>query len=171
MATSTEIPLAEYLSTFYRPDREYIDGELVERTMGTWEHGRLHMVPGMCFGQHEAEWGVMVAAEWRAQVGPTRVRIPDVTVFLAEPQSPVLQKAPLLIIEILSPDDTYSATERKAQDYMQMGVQTICIIDPETRTCLDANWTSATRLEVPGTAIYVELHALFDALTTGKSSL
>ena len=73
MATSTEIPLAEYLSTFYRPDREYIDGELVERTMGTWEHGRLHMVPGMCFGQHEAKWGVMVAAEWRTQVGPTRV--------------------------------------------------------------------------------------------------
>ena len=71
--------------------------------MGTWEHGRLHMVPGMWFGQHEAEWGVMVAAEWRAQVGPTRVRIPDVTVVLAGPQSPVLQKAPLLIIETSPP--------------------------------------------------------------------
>ena len=174
MATSTQIPLAEYLSTSYRPDREYINGELVERTLGTWEHGRLQMVLGMWFGQHEAEWGVMVAAEWRTQVGPTRVRIPDVTVVLAGSQSPVLQKAPLLIIEILSPDDTYSATQRKAQDYMQMGVQTIWIIDPETRTgrmCLGANWTAATRLEVPGTEIYVELPALFEAFTTGRSNL
>jgi len=72
------------------------------------------------------------------------------------------------------PDDTYSATERKAQDYTRMGVHTIWIIDPETRTgrmCIGDIWTAATRLEVPGTAIYVELPALFEALSNGKSSL
>jgi Uma2 family endonuclease len=95
-------------------------------------------------------------------------------VVLAGPQPPVLIDAPLLIIEILSPDDTYSATERKTQDYTQMGVNTIWMIDPETRTgriCIGANWTAATRLEVPGTEIYVELPALFEALSEGRSSL
>ncbi|SFS16078.1 Endonuclease, Uma2 family (restriction endonuclease fold) [Granulicella pectinivorans] len=167
MATSTQIPLAEYLATSYRPDREYIDGEVVERNMGTWEHGRLQMLLGIWFGQHEAEWGVMVAAEWRTQVSETRIRIPDVTVVISGPQTPVLHDAPLLLIEILSPDDTYSATERKAQDYMRMGVNTVWIIDPETRTgrmCIGATWTAATRLEVPGTPIYVELPNLFAGL-------
>ena len=174
MATSTQIPLAEYLKTFYRPDREFIDGEVVERNLGTWDHARIQALLGGWFLTHEADWGVMVAPEWRTRVSETRVRIPDLTVVLAGPQTPVLTEAPLLIIEILSPDDTYSATERKAQDYTQMGVHTIWMIDPETRTgrmCIGANWTAATRLEVPGTEIYLELPALFDALTGGKSSL
>ena len=41
MATSTLIPLAEYLKSSYRPDREYIDGELVERNRAEWEHSRI----------------------------------------------------------------------------------------------------------------------------------
>jgi Uma2 family endonuclease len=174
MATSTQIPLAEYLRASYRPDREYIDGEVAERNLGTWDHGRLQALLGGWFGRHETDWGVMAAFGWRIQVSSTRVRIPDVTVVLAGPQTPVLQQAPLLIIEILSPDDTYSATVRKAQDYVQMGVHTIWIIDPETRTgrmCLGDVWTAAARLEVPGTEIYVELPALFEALSNGRSSL
>jgi hypothetical protein len=37
MATSVHIPIAEYLGTSYRPDRECIDGEMVDRDMGSWE--------------------------------------------------------------------------------------------------------------------------------------
>ena len=99
MATSVQIPIAEYLKTSYRPDREYIDGEVVERNLATWEHGRVQILVGIWFGAHESEWGVMVASEWRARVSPTRVRIPDVTVVLAGPQPPVLEQAPLLAIE------------------------------------------------------------------------
>ena len=33
MATATGISLAEYLATDYRPDREYLDGEVVETEM------------------------------------------------------------------------------------------------------------------------------------------
>ena len=36
MATSTQISIAEYLATVYRPDCEYIDGELLEKNMGKW---------------------------------------------------------------------------------------------------------------------------------------
>ena len=41
MATSTRLSLSEYMKTSYRPDREYVDGELLERNVGKWEHARL----------------------------------------------------------------------------------------------------------------------------------
>ena len=34
MAASTLVSLEEYLSTSYEPDREYVNGELVERCVG-----------------------------------------------------------------------------------------------------------------------------------------
>ena len=34
MAASVHILLSEYLHTSYRPDREFVDGELVERNVG-----------------------------------------------------------------------------------------------------------------------------------------
>jgi hypothetical protein len=41
MATSVLISIEEHLNTSYRPDRESIDGEVVERNMGKWQHARL----------------------------------------------------------------------------------------------------------------------------------
>ena len=78
------------------------------------------------------------------------------------------------MIEILSPDDTYSDTEDRARDYWTMGVETVWIIDPKTRSgrmCFGSEWVRATRLEVPGTPIYVELEDLFSKVpgTTGPA--
>lgn len=83
------------------------------------------------------------------------------------PQPDVLTDAPLLIVEILSPDDSYSETQQRAQTYLRMGVETIWIIDPESRTarvCTGRTWTETTRLEVSGTPIYVETETLFAPL-------
>jgi hypothetical protein len=33
--------LAEYLSTTYHPDRDYVDGELQERNVGEFEHAAI----------------------------------------------------------------------------------------------------------------------------------
>ena len=44
MATPARISIVsmeEYLRTSYRPDCEYIDGELRERNVGQWEHSRI----------------------------------------------------------------------------------------------------------------------------------
>ena len=46
MATQVRISLQEYLDTPYRPDREYIDGEVRERNVGKWEHARLQLLLG-----------------------------------------------------------------------------------------------------------------------------
>jgi Uma2 family endonuclease len=167
MATSFLIPIAEYLNTSYHPDREYIDGEIVERNMGKWEHSRIQILLGAWFVQNEAAWRVQGATEWRTLVSGTRIRIPDLVLVPSGPQADVLADPPILVVEILSPDDTYTDTENRARDYQQMGVQTIWIIDPQTRTgrvCTGAAWTQATRLEVAGTPIHVELDTLFASL-------
>ena len=173
MATSVLIPIAEYLNTSYHPDREYIDGEIMERNVGKWEHSRIQMWLGWWFIQHESEWLVSGATEWRTRVSETRVRIPDLVLVLTGPQPDVLTEAPLLVVEILSPDDTYADTERRASDYQKMGVQAIWMIDPATRTgrvCLGNAWTQAERLEVPGTPIFVELSTLFAELEKATQS-
>lgn len=167
MATSVLIPIDKYLKTSYRPDREYVDGEVVERNMGKWEHARVQALLTIWFGQHEQQWGIATATQWRTRVSGTRVRIPDVVLVRTGAQPDVLSDPPVLIVEILSPDDSYSDTQNRAQDYVQMGVETIWIIDPQTRTarvCSGNTWTQATRLEVAGTPIYIDVKALFASL-------
>lgn len=166
-ATTTLLPLAEYIQTSYRPDREYIDGEVRERKMGKWEHARLQNLLGSWFNTNEAAWGVLSATEWRTQVSQTRVRIPDLVLVKYGPQQDILSDPPVLVVEILSPDDSCTDTQERAADYRKMGVRTIWIIDPKTRTgryCVDDSWTAADRLIVPGTPVFVDLDSLFELL-------
>jgi Uma2 family endonuclease len=172
MAAQTQIPITEYLQTSYRPDREYINGELRERNVGLWTHARLLALLAAWCGRHEDEWGALGAISARVSVSTTRIRAPDLVLVRPGPQPDVLTEPPVLVIEILSPDDTYSDTEERAADYQQMGVETIWIIDPETRTgrmCIGASWTAAARLTVPGTPIYVELAEMFAQINPAES--
>jgi Uma2 family endonuclease len=167
MATALHIPIADYLAQSFRPDREYVDGEIRERNVGKWEHARVQWLLAVWFGMHEKEWGIVGGTEQRVRVSATRVRIPDLVVLAAGPQPEVVIEPPLLVVEILSPDDTYSDTQERAQDYRAMGVETVWIVDPKTRTgrmCRGAEWMEAARLEVKGTPIYVELTDVFSQM-------
>jgi hypothetical protein len=81
------ISVTEYLNTTYRPDRDYVDGEVLERDLGEYEHGRPQMRIGAYFYNREKEWRIRVVPEQRVQVKPNRFRIPDVCVVLED--SPV----------------------------------------------------------------------------------
>ena len=169
MATVTHIPLQEYLGSSYRPDCEYVDGEVRERNVGKWEHARVQWLLAAWFFQHEKQWGITGSTEQRVRVSENRIRVPDLVVLTAGPQPDVLTNPPLLVIEILSPDDTYSDTQERAQDYRAMGVGTVWIVDPKTRSgrmCSGAEWVEAGRLEVKGTALFVELGEIFGRLMT-----
>jgi Uma2 family endonuclease len=168
MAATVQIPLAEYLGTTYRPDCEYVDGQVRERKMGKWEHARVQWLLALWFGSHEKEWGIVGSTEQRVQVSASRVRVPDLVVLTAGPQPEVLIEPPLLVVEILSPDDTYSDTQERAQDYREMGVETVWIVDPKTRTgrmCSGAQWLESSRLDVKGTPLYVDLPEIFRQIT------
>jgi Uma2 family endonuclease len=169
MATAIQLPLAEYLQTSFRPDREFIDGELLERNVGQWDHARVQWLLAGWFMNHEAEWGVIGSTDQRMQVAVNRIRIPDLVVLRPGTQRPVLTEPPLLTIEILSPDDTYSDLEERCQDYLAMGVQSMWIVDPKSRTgraCTGNTWTASDQLKVPGTPIFVELPTLFRQIDT-----
>lgn len=169
MAATTHIPLREYLGSTYRPDREYVDGEIRERNVGKWEHARVQWLLAHWFGTHEKQWGIVGSTEQRVQVSPSRVRVPDLVVLAAGPQPEVLTEPPLLVIEILSPDDTYSDTQERAQDYRAMGVQTVWIVDPKTRTgrmCSGAQWIESARLDVKDTPLYVDLPGIFSQVAS-----
>jgi len=168
MSTALHIPLKDYLGTSYRPDREYVDGEIRERNVGKWEHARLQWLLALWFGTHEKQWGITGSTEQRVRVSVSRVRVPDLVVLAAGAQPDVLTDPPLLVIEILSPEDSYSDTQERALDYRQMGVETVWIIDPKTRSgrmCKGMEWVEASRLEVKGTPLYVDLPELFSQLT------
>jgi hypothetical protein len=40
VSVATAVPLSEYLNTSYRPDCDYLEGELLERNGGEWDHAR-----------------------------------------------------------------------------------------------------------------------------------
>jgi Uma2 family endonuclease len=169
MATISHIPLQEYLGINYRPDREYVDGEIRERNVGKWEHARVQWLLAAWFFSHEKEWGITGSTEQRVRVSGNRVRVPDLVVLTAGPQPDVLTDPPLLVIEILSPDDSYSDTQERTQDYRKMGVETVWIIDPRTRTgrmCSGMDWVESSRLEVKGTSLYVNLPDIFSQLSS-----
>src|ERR1700730_10790054 len=48
MAT-TAVTIQEYLSTTYEPDCDYVDGEIQERNLGTFDHSRLQLAIGAYF--------------------------------------------------------------------------------------------------------------------------
>jgi Uma2 family endonuclease len=172
MATQTQIALSEYLQTSYRPDREYVDGELQERNVGKSDHARVQALLTIWFGAHEDEWQIIVTTEQRVKVAASRVRIPDVT--LVRPgglNEDVLTVPPLCVIEILSPDDTYSKTWEKAQDYRRMGIENIWLIDPGTRSgqaSTSNGWRETMDFEIPGTPIRLNLTDLFSKLDQSR---
>jgi Uma2 family endonuclease len=167
MAT-TLIPVAEYLAAGYKPDREYIDGVVVERNLGEFDHANLQTALVVWFRNRQREWNIRAVVEQRVQTGPTRFRVPDVTVIdRAQPVEQILTRPPLIVIEVLSPEDTWRRVEEKTSDYLEFGVSHVWILDPATRrawAATRAGFAEKRILEAAGTPIAVDLNELFDQL-------
>jgi Uma2 family endonuclease len=148
MATATLVSVEEYLSTVYEPDCDYVDGVLEERNLGERDHSRLQALLIAYFFQREKQLSVQVLPEQRVQVSATRFRVPDLTLVAASIREQIITTAPLLCVEILSPEDRMNRVVRRAQEYIGMGVPDVWIIDPETRHCY--SYTKAGLHESPG---------------------
>jgi Uma2 family endonuclease len=134
MATATLISVDEYLSTIYHPDRDYVDGQLVERNMGELSHGRVQFLIAAWLLQRERLWRIKGVTEVRLQVRATRFRIPDLMVLsAAAPHEEIVRTPPLLCIEILSKDDRMISYMERLDDYFRIGVPVCWIIDPLSR--------------------------------------
>jgi Uma2 family endonuclease len=128
------VTVQEYLTTSYEGDREYVDGEILERHSGEQPHSRAHCAVGFLLFKQEAQTGVRVLMSQRVQVSPTRFRVPDVCVLLAsDPRDPIVREPPFLCVEILSREDTVTRLNEKLSDYFQMGVRYVWVLDPLTK--------------------------------------
>jgi Uma2 family endonuclease len=151
MSTKTAISIEEYLRTSFEDlDREFVDGEVVERSLPDRLHSRTQFrLAGLLFKAGEAH-PLYGQTEMRSRVAATRVRIPDVSVYAGEePTERVPTQPPLVAIEILSPDDRHLAVMQKLEEYRAWGVRHIWLVDPERR-----------RLQVYGSGSLSEVPAL-----------
>jgi Uma2 family endonuclease len=131
--TVTFVPLTEYLETSYRPDCDYLDGELLERNVGEWDHSRLQMLLSRYLSNREKQWGILVVPEQRVQVKARRFRVPDILVLTGPPTGPIIKEPPFLCIEILSPSDRRAEMQERIDDYLDFGVRYVWLIHPRKR--------------------------------------
>ena len=133
MATQTAISVEEYLATSYEYDPEYVRGEVVDRPMPTKKHSKAQKRLLKIFEPIEDGFGAFVIHEVRSRLEPLIVRLPDVSLYLREPEGDVPTEPPLVAIEIVSPEDRFSRLTEKLAEYRTWGVAHCWMADPESR--------------------------------------
>jgi len=128
----------EYLhAQFDGPDREYVDGEVIERNMGELPHARLQGRLTHLLSKLAETLQLQVLPEIRIQVSPTRFRVADIAVWRAGPIGQRIPTVPpFLVVEILSPEDRLVRLQPKIQEYLAHGVEWVWVIDPDERSAL-----------------------------------
>jgi Uma2 family endonuclease len=171
MATAPVLlSIEEYLRTSYKPDVDYVDGEIEERNVGKYEHARLQWLIGGFFLPKEKLWNIHGVTEQRVRVTPTRIRVCDLVLLSADaPREEVTETPPLLCIEIMSPEDRLPRAKLVLADYLSMGVKYIWLIDPIRRAAytFDADGlheADPTNLTIPQTSIRLDLTEAFAAI-------
>ncbi|HXJ43858.1 MAG TPA: Uma2 family endonuclease, partial [Bryobacteraceae bacterium] len=107
MSTATLVSVEEYLATSWRPDRELVEGVLVERNVGQKDHSNLQTELAVWFRNRRLQLSLTALVEMRIRVSATRFRIPDVCVVdLPIPDEQVFIRPPLICAEVISPDDS-----------------------------------------------------------------
>ncbi len=166
MATTTAISVEEYLNSSYEPDMEYVDGQLEERNVGEIEHSDVIAAIMEWFLQHAKEWQIRVRPDVRTQVGPARFRVPDIVLSARSSKDKrIVREAPLVVIEVLSPEDRISRYHQRIADYRAMGIKGIWVIDPEDRCgwdCSTGNWIETTDFRLD--PIYMNLAGILAEL-------
>ena len=170
MATSIAVSLSEYLQTTYRPDRDWIEGELKERNMGEQPHAAVQGFLSYLFRLHAHAWHVRALPEQRVQTSPEHYRVADLCVVQrGVGQESIVRTPPLLCIEILSRDDRMSEIQERVDDYLLMGVATVWVIDPRRRKAFLSTIEGSVQmvrdvLRVDGTEITVPVAEIFAEL-------
>ena len=163
MAT-TKVSVQEYLGTSYRPDVEYIDGELKERNVGELEHARMVKAILRWFEQYEASWQMEALPDVRVQVNAENYRVPDICLRpQANPDVRFITATPAVVIEVLSPEDSISDYRARIADYRQKGIPGIWVVDPKSRKgwdCSSGNWIETSTFRLSDSPVYLDLSAI-----------
>ena len=171
------ILLDEYLRSDYELDCDYVDGSLVERHAGTQLHSLVMGAVGYLFHIHLKDWRLRSFIVIRIQTAATRIRVADVAVVPSGlPMEGIVRTAPLLCIEVLSPEDRFQQVVIRAQEYLRMGVPHVWIIEPESRECwtLSSSGGAVPMMEdaftIPGTPVRVAIADIFEEIDSAPKA-
>ncbi len=165
MSARAGVSVEEYLHTSFPDlDREYRDGEIVERSLPDYLHGRTQFLLAVFFGVLRKRMRIFPCTETRMRLRDRLFLIPDFAVFWPDEPPLVPDRPPLIAIEILSLDDRLTAAREKLEEYRAWGVQHVWLVDPHSRrmyTC-DAGLTEVATLAVPELGMEITPAQIFD---------
>lgn len=142
---ANKLSLEEFLNLPESGDRyELVDGSLVPKMTPTTPHSRtqkwlLRFLDDWCeqtgIGEVNPEWAVALkrrGVDWSP--------VPDLTYISFDRVPPdwdgegVCPGIPMLVIEIISPGQTFGEMTQKATDYLQAGVDRVWVFDPKAQS-------------------------------------
>jgi Uma2 family endonuclease len=127
MATTTLPTVDQYVNAhFDQPEPEFVHGELIQRSMPTAIHAWLAHLLSMRL--HAAGFCLVTV---RLRIAEDVIRIPDLAVFREFPRDRAPARPPLIVVEIVSPDDRHGELLRKLSEYCEWGVAHIWVVEPE----------------------------------------
>ncbi len=142
--TSSKLSLHEFLALPESNDRfELVEGTLQPKMSPKYKHanvqGRLYrLIDDWCelyqWGRVCPEWGVVLQRR-----GEDWVPVPDLTSVSYERLPATWEEdepcpvVPELVIEIISPGQTFGDLTDKATDYLQAGVDRVWVVDPKAQ--------------------------------------
>jgi Uma2 family endonuclease len=157
------IPLELYLRRVYRPDCEYIDGEVRERNAGYRPHSETVGIISSMLYEFSKATDTVALLSVRVRVSEDCVLVPDVCLaHRTHPREDVIVTPPLLCVEVLAEEDTFYVVRDRVNRFLAMGVENIWIVDQHGR----CGWYATERgfirsedgvLHIAGTAIAVSL--------------
>ena len=133
VATKTQITAEQYLRMTFEHDAEFVYGEIVERAMPDYIHGRTQGLLALLLERLRRSHGLLGCAGLRMKIASDVYRVADVAVFTERPRDPFPETPPLIAIEILSKDDRHSDLMQKLEEYLAWGVANIWVVDPMTK--------------------------------------
>ena len=144
----------EYLRTsFLDRTPEYVDGELVERSVPNKSHGKTQVELAFVFRTLQQRLPLFPFSELRVPVAPRKYRIVDLAVYAhQEPVEELPTELPLVVIEIVSPDDRFEELMNRLEEFRAWGVPHVWLVDPGLRRiCVyrEAGVTAVEAFELP----------------------
>jgi len=135
MPTKTLLSEEEYLGmSFDDQAPEYVDGELLERALPNNSHSRTQRKFILSFGKLGERLPLFSHPELRLRVAPGKYRIADVVIYAhEEPVEELPAQVPLVVIEIVSPDDKHDEIMKKLEEYRAWGVPHVWLANPALR--------------------------------------
>jgi len=151
------LSLEEYLSNPAYEHFEYIEGQPVELNVGNKPHSKIQLACGARLYEYFRKRPKgYAAAELRCRLkvaNEPQIYLPDIAVVLGDEDTAemrFLDRAPDLVVEIRSPDDSLAWLHRKIRDYFANGAMLAWVILPEERSVLVFTPDAPTRTVICG---------------------